>query len=78
MAAFDRLPAPLRAWLAEARLPWSPASAHRAWRRAMWKNLGRTKAALAHMDALEEERLARDALTQERAAEGLLPERKAP
>ncbi|WP_330451182.1 DUF6525 family protein [Paracoccus marcusii] len=27
MAAFDALPAPLRAWLSRAALPWSPASA---------------------------------------------------
>lgn len=77
MAAFDRLPAPLRTWLADARLPWSPDSARRAWRRAMWKSMGRTKAALAQMDQLEEERLARDALTQQRAAEGLVQQRQA-
>ncbi len=71
MAEFDRLPPALRAWLAEARLPWSPASARRAWRRAMWRSMGRTNAALSIMDRLEAERLARDALTVVRAAEGL-------
>ncbi|UWQ18490.1 DUF6525 family protein [Jannaschia sp. M317] len=71
MAAFDALPPALRAWLAEARLPWSPASARRAWRRALWKNMGRTKAALAHMDRIEEDRIARDALTLERQRDGL-------
>lgn len=73
MAAYDALPAPLRAWLSEARLPWSPASARRAWRRAMIRNLGRTKAALAEMDRLEEKRLAEDALTLERRRDGLRP-----
>ncbi|PWJ22216.1 DUF6525 family protein [Jannaschia seohaensis] len=73
MAAYDALPEPLRVWLAQARLPWSPASAKRAWRKALWRNFGRTKAALAEMDRLEEERLAQDALTQQRAAEGLRP-----
>ncbi|TFL20156.1 DUF6525 family protein [Jannaschia formosa] len=73
MAAYDALPAPLRAWLAEARLPWSPASARRAWRRALLRNFGRTKAALAEMDRLEDARLAQDALTVERAQDGLAP-----
>lgn len=31
MAAFDGLPAPLRRWLSEAALPWSPASARSIW-----------------------------------------------
>jgi hypothetical protein len=73
MADFDALPAPLRAWLAEARLPWSPASARRAWRRALWRSLGRTRAALAEMDRIEDRRLAQDALTREREGEGLAP-----
>lgn len=34
MRAYDSLPAPLRRWLAEAALPWSPASCRRIWRRA--------------------------------------------
>ncbi|MEM9796211.1 MAG: DUF6525 family protein [Pseudomonadota bacterium] len=71
MAAFDRLPPALRHWLAEAKLPWSPVSAKRAWRRALWKSLGRTEAALRIMDEIEAERLARDALVIEREIEGL-------
>lgn len=35
MAAYDRLPPELRAWLREAALPWSPRSALRAWHRAL-------------------------------------------
>ena len=69
MAAYDRLPPALRRWLAGAALPWSPSSARRAWRRAMWKALGRERVALTIMDALEAERLARDALVQRREAE---------
>ncbi|MFW2545148.1 DUF6525 family protein [Primorskyibacter sp. 2E107] len=34
MRAYDRLPAPLRAWLSQAVLPWSPASCLHIWRRA--------------------------------------------
>ncbi len=34
MVAFDNLPAPLRRWLSEAALPWSPASARRIWSRS--------------------------------------------
>lgn len=73
MAAYDALPPALRRWLSEARLPWSPASAKRAWRKAMLRSLGREKAAIVHMDAIEEARLAQDALTLQRASEGLPP-----
>jgi hypothetical protein len=73
MADYDALPAPLRVWLSEARLPWSPASARRAWRRALIRSFGRTKAALAEMDRLEDKRIAQDGLTRQRAAEGLAP-----
>ncbi|MEM8824224.1 MAG: DUF6525 family protein [Pseudomonadota bacterium] len=73
MAAYDSLPETLRLWLSEARLPWSPASARRAWRKAMIRCLGREKAALAYMNALEDRRLEQDALTVERAADGLRP-----
>lgn len=31
MRAYDSLPPPLRNWLAEAILPWSPASCRRVW-----------------------------------------------
>ncbi|MBF9041993.1 hypothetical protein HKCCE4037_01530 [Rhodobacterales bacterium HKCCE4037] len=34
MEAFDALPQPLRGWLCEAALPWSPASARRIWGKA--------------------------------------------
>lgn len=60
MAAYDRLPPALRRWLANARLQWSPASARRAWRRALLRSWGREARALEMMDALEERRLAED------------------
>lgn len=60
MAEYDHLPPALRGWLAGARLQWSPVSAHRAWRRAMRRALWRKGAALARMDALEAEMIARD------------------
>lgn len=66
MAAYDRLPPALRAWLADAALPWSPASARRAWKRAMRRALWRERVALRIMDELEAERLAQDALVRER------------
>lgn len=34
MRAYDALPAPLRRWMAEAALPWSPTSCRRIWVRA--------------------------------------------
>jgi hypothetical protein len=39
MRAFDALPMPLRRWLAEAALPWSPASCRRVWEKARRKSL---------------------------------------
>lgn len=60
MADYDHLPPALRAWLAGARLQWEPASARRAWRHGLWRGLGRTSAASAYMDALEDEAIARE------------------
>ncbi|MEM6594905.1 MAG: DUF6525 family protein [Pseudomonadota bacterium] len=34
MEAFDGLPAPARQWVAQAALPWSPASVRRIWSRS--------------------------------------------
>ena len=67
MAEYDALPPALRRWLAGACLQWSPASARRAWRGAMRRALWRERVALRLMDALEEERLARDPLVRARA-----------
>lgn len=60
MADYDALPPALREWLAGARMQWEPRSAHRAWRRGLWKGLGRTSVARAHMDALEEAAIGRE------------------
>jgi hypothetical protein len=60
MAEYDRLPPPVRAWLAGARLPWSPRSAARAFATAL-RETRDPQAALAALDALESRRLAHDA-----------------
>jgi hypothetical protein len=60
MAAFDRLPRPLRLWLAAALLPWSPHSAARAYRRALLEE-GDIEAALGRLSAIEARQVARDA-----------------
>ncbi|MEL7013006.1 MAG: DUF6525 family protein [Pseudomonadota bacterium] len=56
---YDGLPLPLRRWLAEAALPWSPASARRIWSRAMAQGLSQDDA-LASLTRAEEKTLARD------------------
>ncbi len=48
MRDFDRLPPELRAWLAQATLPWSPQSAKRIWQRA-----GGGRSALEKLSAAE-------------------------
>lgn len=59
MEAFDTLPAPLRHWLCEAALPWSPASARRIWAKSLAK--GRTpQEALDTLRLAEARTLARD------------------
>jgi len=57
MAEFDRLPAPLRRWLHEAALPWSPASARRVWVRALRAAGGCEETARAAMTRAEQARL---------------------
>ena len=57
MAEFDRLPPPLRAWLAAAALPWSPRSAARAYARASTRHGSDTPTALAELGRLEARRL---------------------
>lgn len=60
MRCYDRLPPELRAWLAQAALPWSPDSARRLWRRAI-EEAGCRAGALARLEAVEARLLARDA-----------------
>lgn len=59
MREFDGLPPILRAWLAQAALPWRPRSVLRAYNRALTER-GDPKAALAELDRLQSCRLARD------------------
>lgn len=60
MAAYDAAPAPLRAWMARAVLPWSPASCLAIWRAA--RAAGEDAAgALARLDRAERRTLAREA-----------------
>lgn len=58
--AYDRLPAPLRRWLAQAALPWSPRSADRLWRRALVQSGGDEARALERLDAAEAGQLSRE------------------
>jgi hypothetical protein len=59
MKTYDALPAPLRIWLGQAALPWSPASARRLWRKvhAKGQSLDETLSALSKAEA---KTLARD------------------
>lgn len=60
MRVFDRLPVPLRHWLAQAALPWSAVSALRLWHKALLET-GNETLALARLSAREAQLLARDA-----------------
>ncbi len=59
MAAYDRLPRELRAWLAEAVLPWSPRSARRAWEKALARAGGNTVRASEVLSEIEARQLGR-------------------
>jgi hypothetical protein len=60
MAAHDRLPPALRAWVAAAALPWSAQSVLAIWQRAL-RDTGSPDAARARLDAAEARMLAREA-----------------
>lgn len=62
MRAYDALPGPLRAWLAQAALPWSPASCLRIWQKARAEG-DTVDAALARLDRAEALSLSRDGLS---------------
>ncbi|WP_170413286.1 DUF6525 family protein [Ruegeria arenilitoris] len=59
MDVFDGLPAPLRQWLSEAALPWSPVSAHRIWSKSRAKGLS-SEETLVSLSQAEARTLARD------------------
>ncbi|MDP3193974.1 DUF6525 family protein [Tabrizicola sp.] len=60
MSAYDRLPPDLRAWLAEAALPWSAASVLRLWQKALTES-GCTRVARDRLARAEQKTLAREA-----------------
>jgi len=59
MAAFDGLPAPLRQWVSQAALPWSPASVRRIWTKSRAKGLSPEEALLS-LSRAEAKALVRD------------------
>ena len=59
MAAYDGLPAPVRQWVAQAALPWSPASVRRIWSKSRSKGLSDAEA-LTSLARAEARTLARD------------------
>jgi hypothetical protein len=60
LSEYDDLPAPLREWLAQAAMPWSPRSALRIWRRVLRRSGGDVRRAQQEMSRIEAERLAED------------------
>jgi hypothetical protein len=59
MQSYDALPEPLRNWLSQAALPWSPVSARRIWKRANARGLC-VQETLNALSTAEERTLARD------------------
>ncbi len=59
MQTYDALPTPLRRWLSQAALPWSPTSARKIWTRAQANGLDADEA-LAILSRAETQTLARD------------------
>lgn len=59
MQEYDGLPSPLRQWLSEAALPWSPASVRRVWVKSRAKGLSPEEALLT-LSRAEAKTLARD------------------
>lgn len=59
MRSYDALPQPLRLWLADAALPWSPASCKRIWDKAR-RNGQDFNDAISTLARAEQKTLARD------------------
>ncbi len=59
MAAYDALPAPLRRWLSDAALPWSPSSVRRIWSTSLANGLSPEEILLS-LSQTEARTLARD------------------
>lgn len=62
MRSYDALPTPLRQWLAQAALPWSPESARKIWNRAQSKGFNPDEA-LALLARAESKTLASERRT---------------
>jgi len=62
MQAYDALPRPLRAWMAQAALPWSPASCRRIWAKARAEGESPDDI-LDRLDRAEQMTLSRDRLS---------------
>jgi hypothetical protein len=60
MSDFDRLPPQARAWLREAKLPWSTTSVLKMWQRVL-RETGSATAARERLSRAEEASLAREA-----------------
>lgn len=67
MAAYDALPPELRAWLQEAKLPWSAQSCKKIWTSARAKGAS-PQEALDRLNRVEAATLARDTLNSRAAA----------
>tara|TARA_R110000787_G_scaffold22862_1_gene66004 strand:- start:1178 stop:1480 length:303 start_codon:yes stop_codon:yes gene_type:complete len=67
MQAYDALPAPVRSWLSQAALPWSPASCRKILRQARLRGEG-LEDVLARLDRAQRNTLARDRYAQCRIA----------
>ncbi|MEO9895057.1 MAG: DUF6525 family protein [Paracoccaceae bacterium] len=59
MRTYDGLPPPLRQWISQAALPWSPTSARKIWKRAQAKGLSSDET-LDLLSRAEIQTLARD------------------
>ncbi|MEM7753499.1 MAG: DUF6525 family protein [Pseudomonadota bacterium] len=59
MSKYDGLPAPLRRWLSDAALPWSPTSVRRIWLKCRAKGMS-TQETLVHLEKAETVTLSRD------------------
>lgn len=60
MRDFDALPHPLRRWMTQAKLPWSPASCLRIWRATRAQGGGAAEV-LARLEAAQAATLEREA-----------------
>lgn len=60
MQDYDRLPAELRRWVAQANLPWSPHSVQKAYKKAIART-GDRQLALVELDRIQSSLVERDA-----------------